>query len=413
MAITERIEDLKDKTFNPYLADELIFGDLHDPYPRLAELLAQAPVVRGSYSEMMGIPSVPSEAWSDHYMVLSFAAVDQVLNDPVTFSNKAFEPTLGAAFGHTVSMMDPPEHPKYRRILQQAFRPNVVQEWGTGIVAPVVAELVGAFRDTGKAELVEQFARPYPFNVIYRMLGLPPEDIATFYKLTLAQIITFPTMDNALDASTKLGRYFRRMIDQRRANPGSDVVSVIATTTVEGEPLPEDVAISFLRQLINAGGDTTFRTTTVLLTGLLTNPDQLDAVREDRSLVAAAVEEALRWDGPVLASARMATTDAVIAGVPVPKDAYLDMLYGAANHDPAEFEHPERFDIFRPKHRHFGFAFGAHNCLGQMLARLEMTRAVDAILDELPNVRVDPDYPPPYPRGAAMRTPKELRVVFD
>ena len=410
MAMTERIEDLEDQTFDPYLADEVVFGDLHDPYPQLTELLAEAPVVRGNYAQLMGIPSMPSDC-SDNYMVLSFAAVDQVLNDPLTFSNEAFAPTLGAAFGHTVSMMDPPEHTKYRRILQQAFRPNIVQEWGTGIVGPVVDELIGAFRDTGKAELREQFARPYPFNVIYRMLGLPQEDIDTFYKLTLAQIMTF--LPIGADASTKLGRYFTRMINERRANPGTDVVSVVATTEVDGEPLPDEVAISFLRQLINAGGDTTFRTTTVLLTGLLTNPDQLDAVREDRSLIAAAVEEALRWDGPVLASARMTTTDTEIAGVPVPKNAYLDMLYGAANHDPTVFEHPERFDIFRPKHRHFGFAFGAHNCLGQMLARLEMTRAVNAILDELPNVRLDPDYPPPYPRGAAMRTPKEIRVVFD
>ena len=91
------------------------------------------------------------------------------------------------------------------------------------------------------------------------------------------------------------------MIAARRADPGADVVSVVATTAVDGEPLPDDVAISFLRQLINAGGDTTFRTTTVLLTGLLTNPDQLAAVRDDRSLVGAAIEEALRWDGPVLA----------------------------------------------------------------------------------------------------------------
>src|SRR4051812_7128209 len=121
MPMTQRIEDLEDKTFNPYLADEIIFGEHHDPYPRIAELLAQGPVVRGSYAELMGIPSMPSDAWSENYMVLSFAAVDQVLNDPATFSNQAFAPTLGAAFGHTVSMMDPPEHTKYRKILQQAF----------------------------------------------------------------------------------------------------------------------------------------------------------------------------------------------------------------------------------------------------------------------------------------------------
>jgi cytochrome P450 len=271
---------------------------------------------------------------------------------------------------------------------------------------------VAQIRSARTAELVEQFARPYPFNVIYRMLGLPDEDIEVFYKLTVAQIITFPTMDNALDASAKLGRYFSRMLAERRPNPGSDIVSLIATTEIDGEPLPEEVAISFLRQLINAGGDTTFRTTTALLTGLLTNPDQLEAVNADRSLVPAAVEEALRWDGPVLAAERLTTADSVIDGVPVPAHALLDMLYGAANHDPLEFEHPEKLDIFRERHRHFGFAFGAHNCLGQLLARLEMSRALEAILDHLPGIHLDPDYPPPQMRGAMMRTPRELHVRF-
>jgi cytochrome P450 len=410
--VITRIEDLADASFDPYLSDEMVFGDTPDPYPQIAALRAQAPVIADDYRRVVGIPSIDGDDAPPHYLALSFAAVDQILNDPVTFSNRSFEPTLGAAFGHTVSVMDPPEHTRYRKILQQAFRPSVVQAWGADIVAPVVDELVSVFRDTGKAELVEQFARPYPFTVIYRMLGLPPEDIEVFYKLTVAQIITYPTMDNALDASAKLGRYFSAMLAARRADPGADVVSVIATTEVDGEPLPDEVAISFLRQLINAGGDTTFRTTAILLTGLLTHPDQLAAVRADRSLIGAAIEEALRWDGPVLASSRLATADSVVDGVPVPAGAFVDLLYGAANHDPAVFPDPERFDLHRPKHRHFGFAFGIHNCLGQQLARLELTRAVDAVLDELPHVRLDPDFPTPHARGAMMRTPKELRVVF-
>lgn len=411
--MARRIEDLADPTFDPYLSDELVFGDVADPYSRIAKLRADAPVVAADYRVIMGIPTMPSDEALPHYTVLSFAGVDQILNDPATFSNRSFEPTLGAAFGHTVSVMDPPEHTRYRRILQQAFRPAIVQQWGADIVGPVVGELLGAFRAEGRAELVEQFARPYPFNVIYRMLGLPRDDIETFYKLTVAQIITYPDMTNALDASAKLGRYFAAMLAERRSDPGTDVVSVLATTEVDGEPLPDEVAISFLRQLINAGGDTTFRTTSVLLTGLLTHPDQFDAVRNDRSLIPAAIEEALRWDGPVLASSRLATADTVIDGVPVPEGAFIDLLYGAANHDPAVFPEPERFDIHRPKHRHFGFAFGIHNCLGQALARLEMTRALNAILDGLPNVRLDSEFATPHPRGALMRTPKELRVVFD
>jgi cytochrome P450 len=414
MTVIEPIEDLADPTFDPFLADDMIFGTTVDPYREvIAGLLARGPVVEGFYRDQVGLPHQPGDEGRPHFMVLAHAAIDQVLNDPITFSNKAFEPTLGRGFGHTITVMDPPEHTQYRKILQRAFRPAVVTAWGEQIVGPVIEELVGAFREVGRAELVEQFARPYPFNVIYRMLDLPREDIETFYKLTIAQIIFFPTEDNALDASAKLGRYFARMIEQRRADPGDDVVSVVATAEVDGDHLPDDVAISFLRQLINAGGDTTFRTTTALLTGLLTNPEQLDAVRADRSLVPQAVEEALRWDGPVVAASRLTTADCEIQGVAVPAGAMLDMMYGAANHDPAVFDRPHEFDIFRERHRHFGFAFGAHNCLGQQLARLEMSRALNGVLDELPNVRLDPDHPTPHMVGAMMRTPRRLHVVFD
>ena len=150
MASITRIEDLADPTFDPYLSDELVFGDVDDPYPCIADLRAQAPVHPADYRAVIGIPVLDGDGAPPHYMVLSYAGVDQILNDPVTFSNRSFEPTLGAAFGHTVSVMDPPEHTRDRRILQQAFRPSVVQEWGADIVAPVVEELVGAFRDAGR-----------------------------------------------------------------------------------------------------------------------------------------------------------------------------------------------------------------------------------------------------------------------
>ncbi len=411
MSTAQTIEDLNDKTFDPHIADKMAFGDYPNPYPRLKELRATAPVLQMDYWEEFGVPRWPGP-WEDRWTVLSFEAVNQVLSDPITFSNKAFGPTLGTSFGRTVSVMDPPEHSPFKKLLQKAFNHSVIQEWGSQIVAPVVDELVSPLRGAGKADLVEEFARPYPFNVIYRMLDLPPADIETFYRLTVAQIIHHPNMDNAIEAAEKLGRYFSRMVEERRANPGSDVVSLLATVMLDGELLPDEVVISFLRQLINAGGDTTFRTTTALFTGLLSDPDQLNAVREDRSLVPAAIEEALRWDGPVTCSVRLTMKDTEIAGVAVPEGAFLNMAYGSANHDETVFDHPERFDIFRPVHRNFGFAHGAHNCLGQSLARLEMTRALNAMLDELPNVRLDPDYPAPELKGAALRIPDELRVVF-
>lgn len=408
----EPIEDLEDKSFNPYVDEFAMSGDV-DPYKLIDELRAEGPVVEGSFHEFANLPPISGFEGRPNYVVMSYEAIDQLMNDPITFSNMAFEPTLGRGFGHTISVMDPPEHTTYRKILQRAFRPAVVTAWGDGIVGPVIDELVGKFRSRGHAELVEEFARPYPFNVIYRMLGLPADDIEIFYKLTIAQIQFYSDPTICDDASAKLGRYFARMIERRRAAPGDDVVSVVATAEVDGEYLPDDVAISFLRQLITAGGDTTYRTTGALLTGLFNNPDQLDAVRQDRSLVPPAIEEALRWDGPVLQSFRLTTHDCEIDGVPVPAGAVLDVLYGAANHDRGVFELPDDFDIFRERHRHFGFAFGAHNCLGQQLARLEMSRALNAVLDELPNVRLDPDHPTPKMYGVSQRAPHEIHVVFD
>jgi cytochrome P450 len=148
-------------------------------------------------------------------MVLSYAGVEHVLNHPEVFSNRAFLPTLGASFGHTVSVMDPPEHTGFRKILQSAFRPDKVQTWGDGIVAPVIDELIGEFRDTGHGELVAQFARPYPFNVIYRMLDLPSDDVATFYKLTVTQIFTQVSWPKLWKRRTN-SRYFSAL---HRATP--------------------------------------------------------------------------------------------------------------------------------------------------------------------------------------------------
>ena len=172
-------------------------------------------------------------------------------------------------------------------------------------------------------------------------------------------------------------------------------------------------AVSFLRQLVNAGGDTTYRASSVQLTGLLGNPRRLLAVRENRSLIPQAIEEALRWDRPVLIQTRMATRDVELGGIAIPAGAFLDVAAGAANRDPQRFPEPDRFDIFRnSSQRHFAFSYGPHVCIGQHLARVEMTRALNAILDRMPNVELDPLKPPPRIRGIMMRVPEHIHVRF-
>jgi cytochrome P450 len=152
----------------------------------------------------------------------------------------------------------------------------------------------------------------------------------------------------------------------------------------------------------------------VLLTGLLQNPDQLAALRADRGLMHQAIEEALRWDCPVNFTVRRAMRDSVVGGVKIPEGAQVFVMVGAANHDETRFAAPERFNILREeKVRNVGFGAGPHICLGQHLARLEMTRALNAILDRMPNLRLDPDKPPPVIVGSNFRMPQHIYVRYD
>jgi cytochrome P450 len=165
---------------------------------------------------------------------------------------------------------------------------------------------------------------------------------------------------------------------------------------------------------MNAGGDTTFRGTSALLTGLLTNTDQLEAVRADRSLIPQAIDEALRWEGPVTSTYRYAIQDTEIDGIAIPRGTFINLVLASANRDPRKFANPDTFDIFRErKHRSMAFASGPHLCIGQHLAKVEMTRALSALLDKLPNLRLDPDKPEPRLVGHILRSPEHIWVRFD
>ncbi|GAC1571959.1 MAG: cytochrome P450 [Sphingomicrobium sp.] len=349
----------------------------------------------------------------EHFTVVGTAEITRALTEPERFSNSGYKTNLGPTFGMgSISLMDPPEHSRWRRIFQKIFLPQYVKTWGESIVDPVVHGLMDKFIERGKADLIEEFTLRYPFEVIYKQLDLPERDVSTFQRLAIGQT-DYVNSDKAIEAGVKLGAYYKGLVDMRRANPGDDLVSLLATTEVDGEHLPELVLISFLRQLMNAAGDTTYRGTSVLLTALLENPDQFEAIRKDRKLIPQAIEEALRWDGPVAVQLRVAAVDMKLGDVNVPAGSRLDVVAGAANRDPAVWPHPDKFDIFRERKAHWSFARGPHICVGQHLARVEMTRALYAVLDHLPNLRFDPDRPKPEIRGTMMRVPKHLYVRFD
>jgi cytochrome P450 len=273
--------------------------------------------------------------------------------------------------------------------------------------------LIDKFAGRGYADLAEEFALKYPFEIIYRQLALPERDIKTFHKLAVSMTQVYGDLIRyGKEASQKLRVYFTNLIAERRKNPGDDLVSLLIEARADGDRLPDDVIVSFFRQLINAAGDTTYRGTGALLIGLLRNPDQLAQVRADRGLVGPAIEEALRWDGPVTHYFRSATRDVTLAGMDIPKGAIVTVCTAAANHDPRRFPDPCRFDIHRKRERPIEFGSGPHMCLGQHLARLEMTRALNAVLDRLPDLRVDPNKPRSKMIGISLRTPRDINVLF-
>lgn len=410
-----RLEDLENKQFDAFAMEKAMRGSYPDPYPKAEELRKQGTVHHlewhGLFSDVPDVQMSPL----DHYLVLGYDACNEVLMDGETFTNyDAFKYSLGESFGKTVTLMDGAEHQRFRKVLQKAFLPHVVARWGDTVVQPVVDRLMGKFIHVGKADLVEDYTHHFPFQIIYSMLKLDQEDAPVFHKLAVAQLLASGGMPEGPESTAKLGKFFAAMLAQRRANPGDDLVSHLATVEVDGEYLTEEVLISFLRQLVNAGGDTTYRATSVLLTCLLREPDLYKQVCEDRSLVPLAIEEALRWDGPVTSTFRYCNKDTEIDGKVIPKGAIVDVCLGSANRDPTKYENPEKFDIFRKRTvRNLAFAGGPHICVGQHLARVEMTRALEGVLDRLHNVKLDPDMPAPDIVGHSLRAPDHIYVTFD
>ena len=415
LALAHRIADFDDPHFDPFATFDRAggFGEVDDPWPKIHELAAQGPVQQGDIRAKFGL--APFALWGGlpSYMVLGHEAVSKAYMDGATFSNAIMQRLYADSFGLSINGMDAPEHTRYRRLFQQAFMPRTVAEWGADLVPGVIGRVIDRFAARGKAELVSEFTVRYPFDIIYAQLGLPSDDADVFHKLAVGLMCIMLDAPHALEASRKMGDYLQLLLEERRAGAERDLISTLARAEVEGERLPDDIAVSFLRQLLNAAGDTTYRSTGAMMVGLLTNPDQLAAVTADRALVPQTVEEALRWDGPLTFLTRQTTRDVQLCGTMIPAGVKVDIVQGSANRDPSRFVDPDRFDIFRTQRRHAAFALGPHICLGQHLAKIEMERALNALLDRLPNLRLDPAYPVPAVVGLNSRAPIAIHVLFD
>jgi cytochrome P450 len=380
------------------------------PYPLLKELRAQAEVHAG-WPEM-GMSGNSGDG-PPTFTAYSFDAVKAIFTDNVTFSTRCYEDVVRPLQGPTILEMQEPEHAVYRKLHEFAFARSSMKRWDAELVGPLVDATIANFRDAGRADLVDAVFMPIPVRVIAALLGLPDADILQFHRLAIDLLGFRGDMERALRASAEMKEYFVGILADRRREPRDDMVSILAGAEVNGVRMSDEQIYGFMRNLLPAGAETTSRSTASLAMALLTHPDQLGAVRADRSLLPQAIEEGIRWETPLLNFMREVTRDTSIGGVEVPAGATMMLSLGSANHDEKRWNEPETFDIFRERKPHIGFAHGAHVCLGMHLARLESMKIFNALFDQLPGLRLDPDAPPPFITGTMFRSPPRLDVVWD
>ncbi len=411
-----------DSTEDVFAAKDRMYGIglMRDPYPRLHALRALGPVHPGSFSGQYGLTGPDNLLYpeDEQVTVVSFAGVEQGFRDP-TMSSTYVKPALNRVIGRTILEMDPPDHGRFRLLIQGVFTKKEMERWEREFVRDIVRSYLLPLVARGHADLATEFAFHYPITVTAVAAGLPVEDVPIFYKqAALLTNVAVPEPDR-LQAAAELGAMVRAIIDERRREPRHDLIGILCRAELAdpdgGTPirLTDDEIVAFLRLLVPAGAQTTYRTLTNLLYGLFTHPDQLDALRRDRTLIPRAIEEGLRWEAPLMSFGRTCIRDTEIQGCPITAGTKVNLSVQAANHDPARWDDPDAFDIFRPVQAHTAFGQGNHICVGIHFARMELRVALEEILDLLPGVRLDPDGSDIHIDGLMARTAVTLPCMWD
>jgi cytochrome P450 len=347
---------------------------VEDPYPYYAWLRERAPV---HYSP-------PLDAWllSRHEHVSRAFRMHDVLSSA---------PPGGSPPGSRFLLnSDPPEHTVLRRLVNRFFSAEASRRL-EGRIRAITGELLDdllAASSRGEADFMLQVANPLPVVVIAELLGIPPERRDDFKRWSDATIggAEMSTREIAV-ASLEMGRYFGEIVDQRRAEPGDDLVSRLVRAG--GDEMTRQELASFCTLLLIAGNETTTNLIGNLVLALLTHPEQLELLRRDPALVPAAVEEAMRFDAPVQGVWRLALRDVTLGGTTIPRGARVVLLQAAANRDGDHYPDADRFLVERNPRDHVGFGLGIHFCLGTHLARLETRIVVEELLARAAEVHRD------------------------
>lgn len=397
---------MSDLAFNP-MDPEFVA----DPYPMYRRLRTEDPVHRS-----------PLGFW----VLTRYEDVVAVLRDG-RFAKEAIAEFVAkrlgaeAMVGVGISMLDrdPPDHTRLRSLVSKAFTPRVVEGLRPRIVQ-IVGELLDRAEDRRAMDLIEEFAYPIPVIVICEMLGVPVEDHERFrgWSLDLARGLDGTLLGagsevvaRATTSRRALSEYFRELIAERRKAPRGDLLSAIIAAEEAGDSLSEHELLATCILLLVAGHETTVNLLGNGTLALLRHPAELRRLRENPGLIGSAVEELLRYDGPVQRTARIPSADAVIDGHTIEAGEMVMPFIGAADRDPAQFADPDRLDLARADNRHIAFGWGIHFCLGAPLARLEGQIAINALVQRFPKLALATDRPE-YRQSLTLRGLKSLPVAF-
>jgi cytochrome P450 len=372
-------------------------------------------VARQKHRVMVGNPIIETHAQNIDVAgvtVLGYDECQKVLTDSDSFSSSIYENIMGPVMGKTLLEQEGDEHRASRALVSPLFRAKLLERWRTELVEVVVHELIDRFASRGKADLVREFTFAFPVQVIARLMGLPREDYVRFQQLSIELLSVVYNWDVGMAASATLKEYFGEILADRRKEPQDDLISTLAESEIDGERLHDDEIMAFLLLILPAGVETTYRASGNLLVAMLTDPSLFGRVRDDRSMLRGAIEEALRWEPPISTVVRVAKKDCELNGIKIPQGTNVSVSVAAANRDPAHYPDPDRFDPTRRNIAHLTFGAGPHVCLGMPLARMETTVAINALFDRLPDLHLDPSAPEPVINGVAFRSPAALQVEF-
>lgn len=383
-----------------------------DPYPFYHRLREADPVHRS-----------PLGFW----VLTRYDDCVMVLRDP-RFGRAGFEGVLESVYGNTVeqgrlptSMLfrDPPDHTRLRGLVSRAFTPRVVEALRPRI-QQIVDGLLDRVQGAGRMEVISDLAYPLPVIVISEMLGVPEEDRERIkqWSADIARsldAIGLPTdpeiVDRGRTGRRAIGDYFRSLIPDRKKRPRGDLLSLLIEAEEQGDKLSEGELLATCVLLYIAGHETTVNLIGNGLLALLRHPKELERLRDEPSLIQSAVEELLRYDGPVQRTARITNADVELGEHTIPKGSMVVPVIGAANRDPAHFPDPDRLDVSRPDNRHIAFGFGIHFCLGAPLARLEGQITLGTLLHRLPRLALSTERPE-WRESQVLRGLKALPVSF-